>query len=331
MTETIRHELPKTDAEADDPVIEQLEGQFTPENDTTDDRELSPFGEKIAAAADRVKTRLENRAITKAHGEALKEDQQRTIDAQNEAFASYEGNIAYSQDVDEAYRINDKFDARAARREKIDDAKDKVRGAGRRALGFLKNAGMLTLGAGVLAGEYGARKAKSGAETASLYALETKDYLASGVKSGVESAALGALYAKDKVAEKASTAMDKTEQFAGKVGAKMEAGVETSIAAVSNAVESGKQWVADNKEMAGDMVQSIRERLARRKEAALGRKYARHAKWMRIKQTMRDRISDVKDASRERVEKTKWNARATRTAGRIALQGFKETRDTLRR
>lgn len=274
--------------------------------------ELSPTGSLLLRAATRINNFLERRAIKKAHGEALKENRSRATEAQTDAFASYEDNIQTTADRetaeaqedadwDTAHRMNEKFDARTARQERMEAAKDRVRGAGRAALEF-------TIGAGVLGAEYAVNTAKSGAET-----------LSAGAQAG----------------------MNKAEELASKAGAQMEAGVDASIAAMTNALETGKQKIASGRETLSDMIASVRERLVRRKEAALTRKYERHARRMQRREAWKQYKSDVKDgfvetkdavkdAAKEKVEKTKWNARAARTAGRAALLTFHETRDALK-
>lgn len=306
--------------------------------EASDTREVSPTGASLLRAANRVNTILERRAINKAHGEALKEDRQRTKEATSQE--------------DEAYRMNDRYDARAARTEKLEVAKDKVRGFGRKGLAFLKNAGLITLGAGLLAGEKSGRAIKSGAETAALYSMEARDKVVASAKSGAETAALHAMFAKDRVVDGATFAKDtvKLNAEAAVAVSKYEVGqkIEGAKAAIQSGVDTVKEKVTDTREIAGDMVASLRERLARRKEAALTRKYERHAKWMQFKSgvkeyagfvkegfsetadTVKGGYNNLKDSAKERAEKAKWNARAVRTAGRVAVHTFKDTREALK-
>ncbi len=230
-----------------------------------DHRDPSP----MASVLRRFANALERRAVNKAHGEALTEDTERKISAQSEAYASYDDNITRSQDIDTAYAMNEQFDARVARQEKIDAAKENVRDIGRRAVEALKSAGLITLGAGLIAGEFAADKAKQASE------------------------------------------------------------------ATKRAAETGTQKVADTKEVASDMISSVRERLARRKEKALTRKYEREAKERKRRalasaenNTIQENVKKI--STKERLDKIKWNARAIRTAGRVALLTFKDTREALK-
>lgn len=65
--------------------------------ETNDERTLSPAGERLQAATNRVRSWLERRALKKAHKEAIKEDTRRSREAQDAAFASYEDNINYTE------------------------------------------------------------------------------------------------------------------------------------------------------------------------------------------------------------------------------------------
>lgn len=223
----------------------------TSASEQVDDRAPS----RLSAALGRIQARLDQRVVNKAHDEAIAEGQQRDFDAQNDAYTTYEDNVALaSVDLDDAYAMNDKFDTRLARREKIDETKDKVRDAGQRALGALKSARVIALGAGFLAGEYGARK----------------------VKGGAESLALGAMYAKDAVVDTAQAINDKGLALETKFTESATEGIEAVKSAHAAQVERENDWIADQQETGNDIVKSIRERLARRKQAALARKDDRY-------------------------------------------------------
>lgn len=284
-------------------VVDSLEESYDiPAAEAADEsREVSPTGASLVRAANRVNDLLEKRAINNAHAEALQENQQRKVDAQNNAYASYEENIDVSAEQDEAYRMNDKIDARAARKERLEEAKDKVRGAGRRALGFLKNAGLITLGAGVLAGEYAAKKVKSGTETVTLGAMIAKDRVA----SAAETAALGAMIGTDKVKDGAKFAKDTVKvnaTTAYEIGKyEVAEAVDRAKNKVSEAKDTVSEKYADVKQTAGDMIASVRERLRRRKEAALTRKYERHAKWNKLRSASKEFVGTF---SRKKAAKT---------------------------
>ena len=80
--------------------------------------------EFLSVTIRRVSVMLEKRAMNKAHGEAIKEDGQRLRDAQDEAFASYENNIAYT-----------------AEKEKLIDPRSRLRKLGDAALGKMESLG----------------------------------------------------------------------------------------------------------------------------------------------------------------------------------------------
>ena len=190
-----------------------LDGPVVPETTTFDGpkedyREISPTGSFIMRAATRISTFLERRAMNKAHSEALQEDQVRKVTAQEEAEATYAENYAataqreaeeaqFASDWDAAHRENDRFDARLARKERFEVAKDRLANGGQAALEAVKAVGLLTVGTGVLAGAAAGRKIQSGAETAALRAMYAKDGIAGKAKSSAETAALRAMYAKD--------------------------------------------------------------------------------------------------------------------------------------
>ena len=138
-----------------------------------DDREPSHAASILYRVADFFK----DRAINKAHGEALREDKQRVEQAQDEANASYEDNIAFTRDRKREEFIN-------SVEAKIDTARDFVTAIGRNALEYGAKAGLVTLGVGIVAGEAvktGAERAyansKDVAETGALHAMYAADSL----------------------------------------------------------------------------------------------------------------------------------------------------------
>lgn len=119
-------------------ALADLENQFNTTEGSQERPELSPTGSRVKQAADRINNMLESRAINKAHSEALAENKSRDYVAQDAAFASYEENVTYSKDYNTALKANEHIDAKAARAEKLESAKDKVRGIGRSALNSFK-------------------------------------------------------------------------------------------------------------------------------------------------------------------------------------------------
>lgn len=92
--------------------------------ETSDERAVSPAAERLQAATNRVRSILERRAINKAHKEAIKEDAQRTREAQDAAFASYEDNINYTET-----------------KEKLIDPRSRMRKIGDSSLRFMERRG----------------------------------------------------------------------------------------------------------------------------------------------------------------------------------------------
>ena len=187
---------------------EQTEASLADEAYHPDERNPSRFGAMFISAANRINKRLEQRAINKAHREALVEDSERTVELQNDAYGTYLSNIDYSSDHEEALGMNERFDAKAARQEKIDQTKSKLRAIGRSTLDRLKDAGLISLGMTIA----GASKSKELAGKASQQAKQS-----------------------------VSTGMNRAEELAGKAGQKMEGAIESGINAVSGTIESAKE------------------------------------------------------------------------------------------
>lgn len=180
------------------PTTEQLHivvnGEAPSPAPETDTREPS----RSASMLRRVADFFEHRAINKAHGDALRENQTRIEDAQADAFASYEENITATREM-----------KRKERKEAIDQSIDRARTfattVGRNALEYTAQAGLVTLGAGIMAGE----AVKSGAEKAYQSSKDMADatalramYAADTITSTAESAALKAMYATDVIKDK---------------------------------------------------------------------------------------------------------------------------------
>ncbi|MDB5165347.1 MAG: hypothetical protein JWM00_237 [Candidatus Saccharibacteria bacterium] len=278
MTEFLTHTVNPDEEHMSTSELEEMFEAQNPEESITsteNGRELSPTASLIRVAANRVAGALEQRALS-IH----------TKEAQEQAFDSYENNIATSKQLDKdenkAYKMNERFESSQARQEKLDEAKIKVRGFGRSALAHLKNAGMITLGVGLLAGEAAGRGAKRGAEAA-----------IDGTKNVTTKTA-------DKLGDATMSGLGKAENLAETVG--------TKILGVAESVKEAREY--------------RKEAAARRKDEALTRKYERHAKWMKFKQPFVEKVNGVKNT----VESSKRTIQATRTAGRMALRTFQDTR-----
>ncbi len=268
-------------------------------------REVSPVGSRVMEAATRVNRYLEQRAINKAHGEALENDRERTVAAQNDAFASYEDNIAttadreaaedqFAADWDEAHRMNDKFDARAARREKIEVAKNHLRGIGR----IAKNALLFGVGVGVMTAERGAAKIdayKQQREVSKAHSealredkqrtVEAQEDAFDSYEENIQrSAELDEAYRENdefdanKAAEQA--AIDRLHGKALKMNEKIDR--------ANKSKELHDSWVAEHRELA-----------VQRKEAAIARRIARREKWAQRKETVLRYGRDTRDAAVE--------------------------------
>ena len=195
-------------SETDQPTRDVVETNSNQEIDQPKEPMVSPFGTKLVLAASRINSLLESRLANKADKEQLAENRERSLELQNEAYNTYQPNLTNTKNHEEGLRMNKRFDARAARQEKLDQAKSKVRGFGRSALNKLKDAGLIGLGVTIA----GASKSKELATEAS---QKTKDSIASGI--------------------------DKAEELAGKAGQKMEGAIESGINTVSSTVEGAKE------------------------------------------------------------------------------------------
>jgi hypothetical protein len=294
----------------------ELNAMFDAQNpeiaDREENREVSPTGSSLLRAAGRVNSFLEKRVINKAHSEALvmNEDHDAEVAMTNaheeaigmndaESVAAYDRSFDAAiienrdRDHEEALPMNkafDKTERRDARAERLDEAKDRVRKLGRASWRKSKDAGLLVAGGALLASEATANAARSGAETVALGAMEAKDKASSVIETG----ALKTLYGIDKV---------------------------QGIAA------SGKERVSDTTSAAKEALAYRKEAAARRKEEALTRKYARHAKWMNMKAAAKSRGQELIDRGKNTIDETRLNYRRTRSAGRMALQTFRDHRN----
>jgi len=87
-----RETTPGTSVDVDPALVREINSI-----ETSDERALSPAAERLQAATDRVRNFLERRAINKAHGQALEENDLLKTQAQNEAYRSYEENLNYTE------------------------------------------------------------------------------------------------------------------------------------------------------------------------------------------------------------------------------------------
>lgn len=130
-----------------------------------DTREISPTASRVRAAAERIGSILERRALTKAHSDAIKEYRQRDI----EGYSNLIDNLARSDEpyADDFARLQRKEDRIASREELIDAGKERLRSVGSMAIEKSKEAGTIAYGLGII----GSEKAKGAAKEAGLTAL----------------------------------------------------------------------------------------------------------------------------------------------------------------
>lgn len=130
-------------------------------------REISPVANRVRAAAERIGTILERRAIDKAHGEALKEYRNRD----HSEYVDHVSGLMDNAETEEARDYNRsllrKEERRSDREELIDAGKERLRTFGNIAVEQSKEAGTIAYGLGIM----GKEKVKGAAKDAGLTAL----------------------------------------------------------------------------------------------------------------------------------------------------------------
>jgi len=187
-----------------------------------------------------------------------------------------------SKMYEEAYRMNDKFDAKVARKEKMDQAKERISSFGRAALGRMKNLGLTSLGLGVMAGEASVRGVKRGYEASKDATAKFGQKVGDGFIAGLEQVNNGMDTASEKIATKHN------EHKAAKEARASEK-------------ESNKQ----------KRIEANRERANHRKEAALARKKARRNKWAARREGLKEYAGFVKEGFVETKDAAKEVAKAS--------------------
>ncbi len=137
-------------------------------------------------------------------------------------------------------------------------------------------------------------------------------------------------FARDKAVELGQAGVNKAEAISSKVGNAVENGIESAIAGASSLAAAGREKVADVKETTRDVIDAYKGRFLRFREKALNRKMVRRAKWMNFRSETVAKYNDAKDNTYEKIEDAKWSAKATRTAGRVAIGSFSDTRTALK-
>jgi hypothetical protein len=187
--QTLSNESPTEHTISETPTSEVLDSiTLDYENGTEADRPISPLAERIRGAAERFATRLEKRALSRAHDAALKEYRARDI-------AEYSNHVDRLSRSDEDYAdhyksLQKKEDRIADREELIEGATLQLRALGGLALEktahVVKEAGYIGIGLGAIGYEAAAKKARGASlklEMASAnrqfkktYARETKAF-----------------------------------------------------------------------------------------------------------------------------------------------------------
>lgn len=136
MSETLSHPSPAPESLPSTPEVDpETVAEIDSIEEPVDTRVTSKWAERLQRTADTVGTFLENRAINKAHKEALKEDHGRTVEAQNEAYDSYAENISVTKERESEERSHE-------RREKAKTFFNKI---GNSSLNFLESQGIIPL------------------------------------------------------------------------------------------------------------------------------------------------------------------------------------------
>lgn len=204
---------------------------------------LSPTADKIEATADRIATFLRSRA----------EERQKTND-QEDALESYSENIKITKSRE--------------RHERYEEAKAAINTTARAALVRLKSAGMITLGLGIAGAEATAQSAKAAKKSVETSTKLTYETAKSEVSSKIQD-----------TGEAIVSGWNKAESIAGSVGQSLEGGIDTAIEKTKSGIDTVKYTVYATKES----IKYAKDQLLARREAALTRKYERHARWSRIK------------------------------------------------
>lgn len=313
-------EIDKLNAMLDAPSYEAASTEPANTAEVEDSRELSPTGSLLSRAADRINSlsdTLHQRALDKAHGEALEEYKERDYNGYIDQLSATKDSDNNSEEARE-YTANElsKEERRADREARRDAAKEKIRGFGISALRRLKATGEITLGLTLI----GAEKAKDTAYAAKDIAAETVAAGAQAVKNGAEAVATTAKDAAQRgleaTSEKISDTWAAAEELAGKAGAKAEVMINNGIESATYTVEAAKQ-----------AVEYRRQAAVKKKEEALTRKYARHARWFNLKRDARARAEEFIDDTQEKAEDAKRAVKIRTSAGRRALLAYREAVD----
>jgi len=281
--------------------------------------ELSPAATRIRAAAERTATFLEDRAETK-----LKKTEQ------DEAYGSYSENIATTRDRIREERID-------AVEAKIENAKIRISGLGRTTLGRLKNAGLITVGLSLMASEAGVRGVKRSGEAVGSAVMSGLGK----VEAGMDSAGNKIADTKAGVKEHYQTYQFNRETKTNQKQFKKEYAKGTKAFDKNAAKERTLQAKVDKVESKAAAREDRRFEREMRKKVALERRAERRARWFArgnavidmavgSAEAVKETYTSATDKAKELAESAKQKGRVSRTAGRMALETYRDTKEAFK-
>ncbi|MCB9819853.1 hypothetical protein H6796_00885 [Candidatus Nomurabacteria bacterium] len=259
MTETLSR--PDSSAKDNDAELwDNLKNQFndTKDRNQSESGDLSPFGSSVVRAANRINSMLENRVLNRA------------------------------------YRMNERFDARQDRKEKLENAKAKIADIGRNTL-------YTALGIGVLS----ARAARRGVNKFNEKVGDSMMAAGQKVESGMDAFS-------DMVGSKVESAKEVAADYSAARKQKAERRAEEEATrqyekqAAKTAKRNEKAQIKEEKIQARqERINAARERAAEKKAAALARKQERRDKWAARREGLKEYAGLVKEGLVETGESIK--------------------------
>ena len=218
-----------------------------------------------------------------------------------------------------------------------DKARTKLRHIGAAALRGAKEAGLITVGLGVLGAEATGRGAKRATAA-------TGDAMMAGfakAESGMDYVGAKMLDTQAKVKDSYTTYQFNRELRADEKQFQKQNAKELKAFEKSSAKEAKIQAKQDKRNIKEAAREDRRFERSMRKKAALERRDARRAKWSSTYNTLRSTaqsgvestknfVSDTAEKSRDAAERAKRKAKVTRTAGRMALATYRDTKEAFR-
>ena len=349
MSETLIS--PDTDLGTNTPDNGELEAMFAAQNpeeevmaqfEPSTNPELSPTASLLRHATDRVANALEKRAVNKAHGRALKEYKLRDEPDYTDHLESLtESDEAEPEAKEWAQSTLDSDRRKLDNKEMLGNAKDKVQSFGRAAL-------LVTLGTGIALDKAAGRGVKKSYEmtkdTASSFNDKTGDLMMAGgekLNQGMDTAGNAIDNGRKKVIEtyqtyKFNQDMKSTERQSQKQSTKELKAIDKATKLENKALD--KQEKNESKEATRE---DRRFERSMRKKAALERRAERRERWSdrwnKLKANGTKGIEAVKKTYESTADKTKdfseraqKEARIALTAGKIALETYKNEKESLK-